>query len=124
MNKHFLTALQNETHVSTVSSGSSVAKYLFLHGKNENHNFLALPNKTLNIEFTSVIGTRAKNYERYVQKNLFRYALPAEFYEELLVQQEKKYNRFEFKQIVAHLIHYNDIISDYAIDAICKVCEK
>jgi hypothetical protein len=97
---------------------------LFLHGKNESNNFVPRPNKTLNIEFTSVIGTRVKNYEKYVKNSLFRYALTGDFYEELLLLQLRKYNRFEFKSIIAHLVQYNDQISDFAIDRICKICEQ
>ncbi len=46
---NFLALLQTEQHVSSVSSGSSIAKYLFLHGKSKNNSFVLPPNKTLNI---------------------------------------------------------------------------
>ena len=75
VDKTFLSILQSEQHVSTSNSGNCVTKYLFLHGKNESA-FITRPKRTLNIEFTSVIGTRAKNYERFIKNNLFRYALP------------------------------------------------
>jgi hypothetical protein len=58
----FLHLLQSEQHIPSVGSGTNAAKYLFLHGKNETTPFVLRPGKTLNIEFTSVIGTRAKNY--------------------------------------------------------------
>jgi hypothetical protein len=119
----FLSILQSEQHVSTVSSGNSVAKYLFLHGKNE-AGFVLRPGKTLSIEFTSVIGTRAKNYDRFIRGSLFRYALPEELYEDLLLGQAKRYNRHEFKTIVAHMMYYCDSLNEHVIKALCSVCER
>lgn len=115
--------LQSEQHVSTGASGNNVAKYLFLHGKNETK-FPLRPKRTLQIEFTSVIGTRAKNYERFIRHNLFRYALPEELYEDLLLSQAKRYNRFEFKTIVAHMVYYCDSLNDHIVKALCNICER
>lgn len=123
VDRGFLSLLQSEQHVSTLASGNSVAKYLFLHGKSES-GFVARPKRTLNIEFTSVIGTRAKNYERFVRGSLFRYALPEELYEELLLGQAKRYNRHEFKMIVAHLAYYCDSLNDHVVKALCSICER
>lgn len=71
-----------------------------------------------------MIGTRAKNYERFIRHNLFRYALPEEFYEDLLLSQAKRYNRFEFKTIVAHMVYYCDSINDHIVKALCNICER
>lgn len=124
VDKSFLQLLQSEQHISTTVSGSSAAKYLFLHGKNESTPFVLRPGKTLNIEFTSVIGTRAKNYEKFIKNSLFRYALPEDLYEELLLAQIKRYNRHEFKCVVAHLVHYSDSLNDHIIQALCSICER
>jgi hypothetical protein len=94
-----------------------------LHGKAES-GFSARPKKTLNIEFTSVIGTRAKNYERFIKNHLFRYALPEELYEDLLISQLKSYNRHEFKTIVAHMVYYCESLNDHIIKALCSICER
>jgi hypothetical protein len=121
VDQNFLSVLQSEQHVSTANSGNCVTKYLFLHGKAES-GFSARPRKTLNIEFTSVIGTRAKNYERFIKSNLFRYALPEELYEDLLISQLKSYNRHEFKTIVAHMVYYSESLNDHIIKALCSIC--
>lgn len=121
--KDLLQLMQTEQHVSTIAEGNSLVKYLFLHGKNESA-FVGRPNKTLNIEFTSVIGTRAKNYEKFIRGNVFRYALSEQLYEELLIGQLRRYNRYEFKAIIAHLVQYCDALNEHIVRAICNICER
>lgn len=45
-----------------MGSSTSVAKYLFLHGKRGAGKMLLDPNRRMSIEFSSVVGTRAKSY--------------------------------------------------------------
>lgn len=46
----------------TAGSGIILAQYLFLQGKSSTKTTIINPKKTLNIQFTSVVGTRTKNY--------------------------------------------------------------
>lgn len=70
------------------------------------------PNKKMNIEFTSVVGTRTKNYTNYVTNTVFNYELDNSFYEQLLEDQLQKFNRHHFKQIVAHMIYFKSKMTD------------
>lgn len=84
--------IQSEQHIPNIGSGTTIAKYLFLHSK-ENGKFVINPNKAMNIEFTSAIGTRTKDYGKYLKNSLFNYELTDDFYEELLLDQLASYNR-------------------------------
>lgn len=78
----------------------------------------------MNIEFTSVVGTRTKNYSKYIANTVFNYGLEDHFYEKLLEDQLDKFNRHDFKQIVAHMIYYKNDMTNEQVDLICKICQK
>lgn len=42
----------------------------------------------------------------------------------MLQGQLQRYNRYEFKSIVAHLAHYCDYMSDRLVEAICQICQR
>lgn len=65
--------MQTEQHIPQVGSGTIIAKYLFLQGKNDGSKFTPNPNKTLNIEFTSIIGTRVKDYGQYLTRSIYNF---------------------------------------------------
>jgi hypothetical protein len=65
---------------------------------------------------------RAKDYSKYLKSNLYNYELPDDFYCEIFEDQLNNYNRYEFKQTIAHVINFKSNISDNIIEAICKVC--
>lgn len=54
---------------------------------------------------------------------LYNYELDDLFYEEMLADQLTAFNRYEFKQIVAHMIYFKNVWSDKAVELICRVCE-
>ena len=104
--------MQIESHIPRVGDGNIVAKYLFLQGRREGAKSRVDPKKIMTIQFSTVVGTRSKSYEKYIKNTLYNYPLEDEFYKSLLQDQLKLYSRNEFKMIVAHIIHFKDIISD------------
>jgi hypothetical protein len=64
--------MKSETHIPKVGSGLAVAKYLFLHSKLQKKMVID-PKKKMSIEFTSVVGTRTKNYESFLRNTLYNY---------------------------------------------------
>lgn len=81
MTQDFLEIMKNESHIPKVGSGIAIAKYLFLHGKAEGKRMVTNPQKKLSIEFSSVVGTRTKNYEVFLKNTLYNYELEDSFYE-------------------------------------------
>lgn len=35
-----------------------------------------------------------------------------------------KYNRYEFKQVVAHMIYFKNSFTDRMVELICNICDK
>lgn len=114
--------MKSETHIPKVGSGLAVAKYLFLHSKLQQKKVVIDPKRKMSIEFTSVVGTRTKNYESFLRNTLYNYELEDNFYEELLSDQLSNYNRYEFKQIVAHMIYFKSAFTNQMVDLICSIC--
>lgn len=115
--------MKSETHIPKVGSGLAVAKYLFLHSKLKGKKMIIDPKRKLSVEFTSVVGTRNKNYESFLKNTLYNYELEDNFYEDLLEDQLANYNRYEFKQIVAHMIYFKNSFTNRMVDLICSICE-
>lgn len=75
--------------------------------------------REMQVEFSSVVGTRSKNYEEYIVSTLYPYELEDSLYESLLEDQLAKFNRYEFKHILAHMIYYKKEFSDRQVNMFC-----
>lgn len=75
--------------------------------------------KQMDIEFTSVVGTRGKSYSEYVVSTLYPYELEDSFYDSMLQDQVTKFNRYEFKQIIAHMIYFKNKFTDNQVNLFC-----
>jgi hypothetical protein len=95
-----------------------------LHGKRKNRKFSVASGRQLSIEFSSVIGTRAKDYTSYLARTLYPYELDMSFYESLLEDQTYRFSRHEFKTIVAHMVYYKLEWSDKVVESVCDICKK
>ena len=67
--------MQSETHIPRVGSGTTVAKYLLLQGQRGDKRGKVDTGREMTIEFTSVVGTRTKSYEKYIRNSVFNYEL-------------------------------------------------
>ena len=71
-----------------------------------------------------MVGTRTKNYEKYIKNTIYSFELEEGFYKSLLEDQVKSYNRNQFKLIVAHMIHYKSALPDEIVALICEIAER
>ena len=118
----FLEMMRRETNIPDVGEGLKVAKYLFLHSKRTDRQMTLGGHRAMNIEFGSVVGTRAKDYAPYLVGTLYPFELESQLYESLLEDQLSWYKRHEFKQILAHMIYFCDSLTDKMVEIICEVC--
>ena len=122
ISRELLDEVRGEVGIPEIGSGSTVAKYLFLHSKPGQRKVKPQPGKTLAVEFASAIGTVSKSYQSYLDRTLFNYKLEESFYLELLTEQLTSYSRFHFKLIVAHLINFHSELSPAVVDLVCRIC--
>lgn len=55
---------------------------------------------------------------------MYPYELEDSFYESMLADQMSKFNRYEFKHILAHMIYHKKSFTDAQVTLFCDLCEK